>query len=55
MSQAPPERRHLRWYRAADLDELPEGRAKSVNCGAHSVCLTHHDGQYGALANHCPH
>lgn len=55
MTQPPIERRRLQWYRAADLDELPEGRVKSVHCGAHSVCLTHHDGQYGALANHCPH
>ena len=54
-SPPPPARRHLRWYRAADLDELPEGRVKSVPCGEHSICLTHHDGQYGALANHCPH
>ncbi len=51
----PDDRHHLRWYRAADLDELPEGRAKSVNCGVHSICLTRYEGQYGALDNHCPH
>jgi thiamine pyrophosphate-dependent acetolactate synthase large subunit-like protein/nitrite reductase/ring-hydroxylating ferredoxin subunit len=47
------------WHRVADLDELPEGRVKAVSIGAgakeKSVCLTHHDGKYGALDNHCPH
>ena len=48
-------RKRLVWYRAATLQELPEGRVKSVVCGRKTVCLTHHDGQYGALDNRCPH
>ena len=45
----------LEWYKAADLDELPDGRVKTVVIGNKSLALTHYDGQYGALDNHCPH
>ncbi|MCH9646936.1 MAG: Rieske 2Fe-2S domain-containing protein [Deltaproteobacteria bacterium] len=45
----------LKWTRVADLDELPEGRVKTVTVGHLTMALTHHDGQYGALDNHCPH
>src|SRR5690349_17148629 len=45
----------LLWHRVADLDELPEGRVKTVSAGHHSLALTHYDGRYGALANRCPH
>src|SRR3954447_4350858 len=45
----------LLWHRVADLDELPEGRVKTVAAGHHSIALTHHDGRYGALSNRCPH
>ncbi|MEO1231031.1 MAG: thiamine pyrophosphate-binding protein [Myxococcota bacterium] len=48
-------RARLNWHKAAELDELPEGRVKSVSCGRKTICLTHHDGSYGALDNHCPH
>jgi pyruvate oxidase len=34
----------LRWYRIADLDELPEGRVKTVAAGTRSLALTHVDG-----------
>lgn len=43
------------WHKVAELDELPEGRVKSVSAGLVTVCLTHFEGQYGALDNHCPH
>ena len=42
------------WHKVAETDELPEGRAKSVTAGLVTVCLTHFEGQYGALDNHCP-
>ena len=45
----------LLWHRVADLDELPEGRVKTVTAGHHSIALTHYDGHYGALSNRCPH
>jgi len=43
------------WHKAAELDELPEGRVKSVTCGLETICLTHHQGKYAALDNRCPH
>src|SRR4051794_25976138 len=45
----------LLWHRVADLGELPEGRVKTVTAGHHSIALTHHAGEYGALSNRCPH
>jgi len=43
------------WYKVAELDELPEGRVMTVSAGAHTIALSHVDGKYGALDNHCPH
>ncbi len=43
------------WFRVLDLDELPEGRVKTVTAGHTSIAMTHHQGQYGALDNRCPH
>jgi nitrite reductase/ring-hydroxylating ferredoxin subunit len=37
------------------LDELPEGRVKTVSAGRHSFALTHYEGRYAALSNRCPH
>lgn len=45
----------LVWYKAAEPDELAEGRVKSVTAGHRGVCLTRHEGCYGALTNKCPH
>src|SRR5882757_5850719 len=43
------------WYRVAGVDELGEGRVRTVVAGPKSIALTHHEGRYGALDNHCPH
>jgi pyruvate oxidase len=43
------------WHKVADLDELPEGRVKTVTAGRTSLALTHFHGAYGALDDHCPH
>ncbi len=43
------------WHKVAELDELPEGRVKTVHVGKHSLALAHYQGQYGALDNRCPH
>ncbi len=43
------------WHRVAELDELPDGRVKTVAAGHRSLALTHFDGRYGALDNRCPH
>ena len=45
----------LTWHRVAGVEELPEGRVRTVVAGHRSVALTHYDGQYGALDNRCPH
>lgn len=45
----------LQWHRVAGLDELPEGRVKTVTAGVHSMALTHVDGEYTAMDNRCPH
>jgi thiamine pyrophosphate-dependent acetolactate synthase large subunit-like protein/nitrite reductase/ring-hydroxylating ferredoxin subunit len=49
----PPHR--LLWRKVLELDELPEGRVKPVTCGHTTVCMTRHQGEYGALDNKCPH
>ena len=45
----------LHWFRVAGLDELPEGRVKTVVAGHVSLALTHYEGRYAALDNACPH
>ena len=40
----------LEWHRVADVDELPEGRVKTVTARTHSVALTHIDGEYFAMS-----
>ena len=45
----------LEWYRVADLDEVPNGRVKTVTAGTHSMALTHIDGEFTAMDNRCPH
>jgi thiamine pyrophosphate-dependent acetolactate synthase large subunit-like protein/nitrite reductase/ring-hydroxylating ferredoxin subunit len=48
-------RRELTWHRALPPGELPEGRVEAVSCGGTTVALTHHEGEYAALDNSCPH
>ena len=43
------------WYKVAELDDLPEGRVKTVHVGRRSLALAHFGGSYGALDNRCPH
>jgi pyruvate oxidase len=45
----------LTWHRVLALDELPEGRVKTVSVGPHSFAVTHYEGRYAALSNRCPH
>jgi pyruvate oxidase len=47
--------RSLVWYKALELDELPEGRVRPVACAHQTVCMTHFEGSYHALDNACPH
>jgi len=43
------------WFKVAELDELAEGRVKTVQAGHRGIALTRCNGVYGALDNHCPH
>jgi pyruvate oxidase len=45
----------LTWYKVLNIDELPEGRVKSVSAATKSFAITHFDGKYSALDNRCPH
>jgi len=49
----------LTWNRIALKDELPDGRVMTVSIAqgdsVKQVCLTHHNGQYAAMDNACPH
>lgn len=44
----------LDWVSVGPAD-LPEGRVKTVSARDHFVCLSHYDGQWAAMDNHCPH
>ena len=46
---------NLIWHKVLNKDELPEGRVSSVTCQKKTLCMTHHEGEYGALDNKCPH
>jgi len=43
------------WHKVAEVDEVIEGRVKSVTAGSQSIALVHFDGQYAAMDNKCPH
>lgn len=45
----------LDWFSVGHVDDLPEGRVKTVTARTTSVCLVHFDGQWVAMDNHCPH
>ena len=45
----------LVWHKIAALDALADGRVMTVTAGRTSLALTHFNGEYGALDNHCPH
>ncbi|MEP1421802.1 MAG: thiamine pyrophosphate-dependent enzyme [Erythrobacter sp.] len=45
----------LDWIKVARVNELPEGRVKTVTARTTSICLSHFDGQFSAMDNHCPH
>ncbi len=52
---ADPAAAELQWHKVAALNELPEGRVKTVTAGAKSMALTHINGVYTAMDNRCPH
>ena len=50
---------NLVWTRVAHVDDLPDGRVKTVSVdrgdSVVQICLTRIDGRFSALDNHCPH
>ena len=45
----------LDWISVGHIGDLPEGRVKTVTARTTSICLSHFDGQWAAMNNHCPH
>jgi len=45
----------LDWVSVGHVGDLPEGRVKTVTARTTSICLSHFDGQWAAMDNHCPH
>ncbi|WP_420013050.1 thiamine pyrophosphate-binding protein [Tateyamaria sp.] len=45
----------LVWISVGHTGDLPEGRVKTVTARTTSICLSHFDGQWAAMNNHCPH
>jgi pyruvate oxidase len=45
----------LDWISVGHIDDLPEGRVKTVTARTVSICLSHFDGQFAAMDNRCPH
>lgn len=46
---------NLNWIRVSAADELAEGRVKTVTAGTKYLAMSHFQGQYAAMDNHCPH
>ena len=47
--------KQLEWIRVGHVDDLPEGRVKTVTARNVSICLSHFESQWAAMDNHCPH
>ncbi|WP_317055707.1 thiamine pyrophosphate-dependent enzyme [Roseovarius rhodophyticola] len=45
----------LDWISVGRVEDLPEGRVKTVTARTTSICLVHFDGQWAAMDNRCPH
>ncbi|MEX0286355.1 MAG: thiamine pyrophosphate-binding protein [Paracoccaceae bacterium] len=45
----------LDWIRVGHVDDLPEGRVKTVTARTTSICLSHFQGHWAAMDNRCPH
>jgi len=45
----------LDWFKVMEAAELPDGRVATVTARTTTLCLSHFDGQWAAMDNHCPH
>ena len=48
-------KQELDWISVGHTSDLPEGRVKTVTARTVSICLSHFEGQWAAMDNHCPH
>ena len=46
---------NLTWYKILEIGVLPEGRVTTVSAANKSFAVTHFEGKYSVLDNHCPH
>ncbi len=46
---------NLDWIRVGHVDDLPEGRVKTITARTTSLCLSHFNGKWAAMDNRCPH
>ena len=46
---------NIDWISVGHIDDLPEGRVKTVTARTVSICLSHFEGEWAAMDNHCPH
>ncbi len=46
---------NLQWFDVLAADDLPEGRVTTVTAGHRTLALTHFEGRFNALDDHCPH
>ncbi|MEP3276173.1 MAG: thiamine pyrophosphate-dependent enzyme [Stappiaceae bacterium] len=46
---------NLDWISVGHVDDLPEGRVKTVTARTVSMCLSHFNGKWAAMDNRCPH
>lgn len=45
----------LDWISVGKSEDVPEGRVKTVSARNVYLCLSHFDGKWAAMDNHCPH
>ncbi len=46
---------NIEWFSVAKESDVPEGRVRSVTARNDFICLSHYNGQWAAMDNHCPH
>ena len=46
---------NIDWISVGHIDDLPEGRVRTVTARTVSICLSHFEGEWAAMDNHCPH
>ncbi len=55
MEDAALSNEQLDWICVGKTSDLPEGRVKTVTARTTTICLSHFDGKWAAMDNHCPH